>query len=372
MMMQLQQQQHDMQQQLAAQRQETEQRLATQRAEFEVRLQSRTPEPMASSTSGGDPFTGSRQARHKQDHLNPFLGERTRYPGFRLKVQSKMAVDAAAIGNDTEQALYVLSKLEGVAEDRMGPWITAQNKMGVPITLLGLLEQMDITFSDPRAVQNTTMKLQGLKQGKQDFGGFLNDFDKLLLKAEGWSWPDAVKKSYLEPAIADALANEMVPVDESPTYLGYCSQLRAVWDRLQRRKDLRASKGGSHCDAASSNEAQRGEEMDWEPTKASRTASSNARSGFGTRATSNNAGSAAASTGIRAKWVSRQEIDRRFDAGACIRCGAEGHFTPDCTFLRSKRPARPAAPPRPAARPAPARAKKAHFEEEESEESGKE
>ena len=41
---------------------------------------------------------------------------------------------------------------------------------------------------------------------------------------------------------------------------------------------------------------------------------------------------------IRAKWVSRKELERRRTAGLCIRCGNPGHRTPNCTQLTPLRP----------------------------------
>lgn len=41
---------------------------------------------------------------------------------------------------------------------------------------------------------------------------------------------------------------------------------------------------------------------------------------------------------VRAKWVSRKELERRRATGACVRCGNTGHRISNCTLLPARRP----------------------------------
>lgn len=54
--------------------------------------------------------------------------------------------------------------------------------------------------------------------------------------------------------------------------------------------------------------------MDWEPTRPAKAASTR-----------------------RAKWVSDEEVAKRYQSRLCARCGGSGHFKPKCPFLPARR-----------------------------------
>ncbi|KAK9233743.1 hypothetical protein V1525DRAFT_415538 [Lipomyces kononenkoae] len=53
-----------------------------------------------------------------------------------------------------------------------------------------------------------------------------------------------------------------------------------------------------------------------------------------------------ARTSKRAKWVDKEELDRRRQNGSCLRCGSTKHFVNGCPFLAPKRPSPTAKPTR--------------------------
>jgi hypothetical protein len=65
-------------------------------------------------------------------------------------------------------------------------------------------------------------KINKTKQGATSFSEFLGQFDRLLLEAEGWGWPDSIKKGYLKAAISTTLLTAMVRTQEGMTYEEYC------------------------------------------------------------------------------------------------------------------------------------------------------
>jgi len=69
----------------------------------------------------------------------------------------------------------------------------------------------------------------------------------LLLEAQGWGWPDSIKKGYLKAAISTTLLIAMVGTHEGTTYEEYCAQLRMTSDQLDEVKERKAvsDKNGS-------------------------------------------------------------------------------------------------------------------------------
>ncbi|TQS34034.1 hypothetical protein Golomagni_05601 [Golovinomyces magnicellulatus] len=63
-------------------------------------------------------------------------------------------------------------------------------------------------------------KLNVIRQGNQDFRDFLQDFEKTIPEAQGWSWEDQIKKGYLHTALNRELN-------------GFVSQLRKTSDKMK-------------------------------------------------------------------------------------------------------------------------------------------
>ncbi|RHZ43108.1 uncharacterized protein CDV56_100897 [Aspergillus thermomutatus] len=116
----------------------------------------------------------------------------------------------------------------------------------------------------------------------------------------------------------------MVVIEEKNTYEGYCAQVKGVTDRLAELQHLngnnRASQSPHTANKGNNNNGNKiesqglnrtsssvgGNTMDWEPSVAS-----NAK---------------------RAKWVSKEELQRRRDKGLCLRCGSAQHHVANCPF----------------------------------------
>ena len=90
--------------------------------------------------------------------------------------------------------------------------------------------QMDTAFGDPRKIDKAVGQLSRIRQGSDSFRVFLSEFDRVLLEARGWGWDDIVKKGLLRKALSRKLLDQMILVEESVSYDGYCTQLRGVSD----------------------------------------------------------------------------------------------------------------------------------------------
>src|SRR5271155_2757423 len=102
---------------------------------------------------------------------------------------------------------------------------------------------MDIAFRDPYMQEKALGKINKTKQGSTPFSEFLSQFDRLLLEAEGWGWPDSIKKGYLKAAISTTLLTATVGTREEATYEEYCAQLRMTSDQLDEVKEKKGRFG---------------------------------------------------------------------------------------------------------------------------------
>jgi hypothetical protein len=170
---------------------------------------------------------------------------------------------------------------------------------------------MRIAFSDPRRRQKALAQLNRTKQRTQPLNEFLNEFNRLILEADGWGWSDVIRKGYLKAALSTKLLTATIGMEEKDSYDDYCSQLRRVNDQLIELADLtsgRAGWGRKDPRAASPPRTNPSDQMDWEPTTG-----------------------AAATRTKEPRWATYDEIQRRRREGLCLRCGKEGHRVRDCS-----------------------------------------
>jgi hypothetical protein len=244
------------------------------------------------------------------------------YPQFEGLLRAKLEIDGEAIGGERERVWYGFGRLAGEAAGRIYPWIGYAQKEG-KFTVKGLFEQMKIAFRDPRQRQKALGQLNRTKQGSQPLNEFLNEFNRLILEAEGWGWDDVIKKGYLKAALSSKLILSTVGMKEEESYDEYCSQLRMVSDQLAEVKDLTARRTGWWKEKARSPSPPRTtaplESMDWEPTPRI----------------------AGHRTIKEPRWAPPEEVERRKREGLCLRCGKDGHFVGQCRAkLRTTSPAR--------------------------------
>jgi hypothetical protein len=181
------------------------------------------------------------------------------------------------------------------------------------LTVEGFFSQTRLAFSDPRLRQKALSELNRTKQRSRPFNEFINEFNRLILEAEGWSWDDPIKKGYLKAAISLKLLQSTVGLQEDESYEGYCSQLRMVSDQLVEIQEISSRRTAWKKDKPTLPQHEPGSEaMDWEPST----------------------GIAAARTKKKEpRWASPEETNRRREEGLCLRCGKEGHIVRHCKAI---------------------------------------
>ena len=243
------------------------------------------------------------------------------YPQFRGKLEAKVEIDAEAIGTEQDRVWYSFHRLTGTAAARIFPW--GSTFKNTPFfTLPGFFKKMDIAFLDNSLRDKALSKLNTLRQGTRSFNELVSDFDRLLLEAGGHGWDDAVKKGYLRASFNQTLRDRLITVEEKDTYDDFCHQVKGIADRLAEYRRFTngvRNTGNAVPTPDGGTFAVASDTMDWEPS-ASRTA----RPQKGNTA--------------RAKWVSKEELDKRRQDRRCLRCGAGSHRVKQCPFLPARNP----------------------------------
>ena len=215
------------------------------------------------------------------------------YPQFRGFITQKLRVDALACGDtEPDRVWYGFACLKGIASSRIFPWIDYAQKTGIQLSVQAFLEQLDIAFSDPQKAQKAIAKINQIRQGRQTFREYLQEFEQTLLEAGGWGWDDIVRKGYLKAGINYKLKSLLVSQLEPTSYTEYVNLLRLTSDNLE------ALEHSPHRNRPPTTEGT--DSMDWKPT-------SNA-----------------------SVFVPKEIQATRRSAGQCIKCGALGHIARNC------------------------------------------
>jgi hypothetical protein len=239
------------------------------------------------------------------------------YPQFEGKLLAKLEIDKNAIGEEKDRIWYAFNRLEGKAATRIFPWMTTYRDTA-KFTENEFFKQLRVAFRDPSIHQKAIIKLNTLRQGNRSFNDLVSEFDRLLLEAGGHAWDDMVKKGYLRASFNPILLEKLITVPEEENYEQFCKQVKAVADKLVEYKRV-TSNAGTHPRGTpitgtktAPDQAASADTMDWEPTSAKNSK--------------------------RAKWVSKEELEKRRKDGLCLRCGSSYHRIAACPYQPARRP----------------------------------
>lgn len=289
--------------------------------------------PTANTTTPSSGHTGApgldvalfgKRPRAKLPDPEEFDGkDKSLFPQWEGKLHAKLTIDKTAIGDiESDLIWYGFNRLKGDAAAQIFPWISTY-KDSPTFTLDAFYKQLKIVFEDQALQEKALTRLHSLCQGSRSIDELLADLDRLLLEAGGHGWEDRIKKGYLRQAVNNALRDKMVSMEEKPTFDEYRNQVKSIADKMAEAKRLSNNStrypavprtNNIHTTGTTSAipNASNGETMDWEPS-ASRLAK-------------------------RAKWVPKEELDRRMKEKLCLRCGAAGHRIHQCPFRAALRP----------------------------------
>ncbi|RAL58005.1 hypothetical protein DID88_007023 [Monilinia fructigena] len=298
---------------LTLQQAETIARLESRMALYETSRQETPTSPEIPIATPPMLDNAVRKPKPSLPHPEKFDGsELTYFPQFEGLLRAKLEIDGPAIGQEKERVWYAFGRLSGEAAARIFPWIAYANKEE-KFTVEEFMGQLRTAFSDPRQQQKALSQINRTKQGTRPFSEFLNEFNRLILEAEGWGWADAIKKGYLKAALNTKLLTATIGVPEEASYDAYCKQLLMINDQLNEIAELTTwrtkKKSGPFAEVAQSSTmpAPSYDTMDWQPT----IAVSSART-------------------KEPRWASDEVIEVRRRSGLCLRCGLDGHRVREC------------------------------------------
>ena len=306
--------------------------------------------PLISDASGSTGTHGERRPRAPK--LSSFDGQRTNYKPWRIEVTNKLVVDGPIMGGEYGKISAIYAALDPAPKKNMASTVQRMLASPTPNVML-FLEHLDVSYGNPHEVQQALQKLNSLRQGTRSFITFLPEFERLLSEAGGDNWPEEVKIDRLCNAVSVEILGDTTNVPLPKDYLGTVNMLRSIAENryyLEQRRKAEQPRGsnaskktpeaakGRGAPAASQGQAGVSAElssvMEWEPVNAVRVATMNAKGhpqgpGLSTDA---------ALRGRRAKWVSKEEMERRRTTGVCLRCARNGCRIALCPLAGAKNP----------------------------------
>ena len=248
-------------------------------------------------------------------------------------LEAKLRIDAEAIGKEEERVWYGFGCLTGTASQRIHPWIEFAKNTD-QFTVKGFFDRLDKAFEDTEKITKAIDRLNCIRQGNRCFREFLQEFEQIVLEAQGWGWDDTFKKGFLRAALNRELCDRLVSQNVPDGYEDFVTQLRMTSDKMEAIKtwnDRRNRNRGIYPQSTHSQDTtSRADPMEWEPTQ-----SVNIAATMHPRVCQSSH-----SNPKRATWVSHDEIGRRISEGLCIRCGGQNHRIKECSLLPAINPNR--------------------------------
>ena len=250
------------------------------------------------------------------DQLGVYDGRRDQLETWISQAQAKLQVDYQKCSEEAK--FYALhNRLRGEAARQLQPWVQTMVESGKPSTG-ALIEQLRGIFGDPHKAEKARRRIHNLRQLNRSFMDYYVEFQKLVLDAGGSTWPDQVKVSYLEAGLSKELLQQTITTDKDQgSFEEYVGELKRVSDKMEayRIRSKSSTYGGGYAYRPSGGNQRQGDAMDWEPT-----------------------GPAKAAEARRAKWVSKEEIEKRKAERRCYRCGGNDHQQRYCKQQPARRP----------------------------------
>ncbi|KKF92156.1 hypothetical protein CFO_g5491 [Ceratocystis platani] len=144
---------------------------------------------------------------------------------FMAELKNKHAQDGEVLGGDKGFVHYAYSRLTGKARNRVSPYIETYLTMkDGKKALKAFYTLLEDTFSDPSAVRRAIQRATTLSMGQRAVLDYIAEAELIFLEANGSSWPDNVKISYVEQGLSAELADRMVSTKEY-TFVEYKKEI---------------------------------------------------------------------------------------------------------------------------------------------------
>lgn len=259
-----------------------------------------------------------RRPRSRLPDPPTFKGSRTDWPVFQMAIENKLLVDSEALGDDRACLLYVYSRLEGNASKNTVAFMQHRRQNGKAQDLIQYLENI---YGDPNLKRRATQRLREMKQGtKQSFAKFFPMFEKEFADSGAMTWPEDAKISILTGSLNLSMRSALSYRESPENFADLILLLRRIdtdLDLLSAETNRRPNRYERQLDRPRSPVA---DQMDWTPARVSK------------------AQTARNSQTKRARWVDKDEMDRRREEGLCFRCGRKDCYVAACPYQPAQRP----------------------------------
>jgi hypothetical protein len=244
-----------------------------------------------------------------------FQGRKNEFPAWLALIDAKLTIDKKD-APESVRFWYLHSRLRGKALLQVTPWIGTVRNTDM-MTVDGLIAQLKVAYEDPKLMERAVFRLNSIRQNGDRFADFLAKFERTMMEAGGSVWTDSVKKNFLNNALSIELQKAMVATAQPDLYADYVSLLHTVSTNLEMLRGRERNSYGPRTKATEPEAFSTSTPMDWEPTQAVKVASAKAGP---------------------ARWVSQEELVRRRESGACLRCGNTDHRIKMCPYAPAVRP----------------------------------
>jgi hypothetical protein len=214
-----------------------------------------------------------------------FDGTRRLFRAWFLEIRSKLHVDGPALGGPLDQFVYIYSRLDKTPQ-AMAAAFFEKGGLDGQSNPEEFLKYLSTCYADPNLEQRALSRLETMRQGaRENFASFLPKFEKELADSGGASWGDSVKINSLKRVISSELRSHLAGQLNLPTkypeFVNALQSLGANLDELRfynRNREPPANQAKSQNQSArakgpyrpTSQEEAPTDQMDWEPTRASK------------------------------------------------------------------------------------------------------
>ena len=272
------------------------------------------------------PTSALHRVRPTLPDVKEFSGDRREFRTWRVHIREKLAIDGPTYPTDQAKFAYISSRLTGAAAAWVQPLVEESHEVGT-YDWGRLMQRVEEGFLDQHSQENALRRLQALKQKpKSTYSSFLSTYERALSEAgvvltgnkeasRLWvmSFSNALQRDLKDSITLNAIQLHPLTTD----WKRWTSQVGLLAGAMENKRNgtrdwPSPTRGHSHTHQRPSNN-----NMDWEPTPAKKAQVKKER---------------------RAKWVSPEVVDERFEKGLCIRCGASGHLQRGCPYKKAIRP----------------------------------
>lgn len=108
-------------------------------------------------------------------------------------IQTKLAIDGAAIGDPIAQFYYVSMNLSSQVQAMVFPQLITIRASG-EYNFETILDQLTCVYNNPNKIEEVEERLPSIRQDSSDsIGAYISRFERLLYESKGEAWTDATK-----------------------------------------------------------------------------------------------------------------------------------------------------------------------------------